>query len=216
MNCRRQNLDPCSPKVKPGNLKQINTQAVPISQDQPRANTTSKWLKVTNLLMLPSNSGGRLPACLPTLPGPVQQQNDRLGGKNKSTKACAALWTDMKRKSKAIHTFNASTLRQLRYWILLPSQSASLGQNTNRVRLSLCARTMSLQNVNLQWLSQKNTSGLSGGWWMQVCDMRWRRQWLFWPALRFHSLPEFWTNCSSVSFSRLIISKYYNIYIYNI
>lgn len=139
MNCRRQYLDPCSPKVKPGNLKPINTQAVPISQDQPRAYTTLKWLKVTNLLMLPSNSS-RLPACLRAWRHFQDQCSSRMTGKkkkNKSTKACTALLTDMKRKSKAIHTFNAGTLRQLRYWILLPSQSASPGQNTNRGRLSL-------------------------------------------------------------------------------
>lgn len=109
MNCRSQYLDPCSPKVKPGNLKQINTRAVPISQDQPRANTTLKWLKVTNLLMLPSNSG-RLPAWRHFQDQCSSSRMTGWGEKNKSTKACTALWTDMKRKSKAIHTFNASTL----------------------------------------------------------------------------------------------------------
>lgn len=102
MNRVREHLVTCSPKVKSEIVKQNNTQTVSISEDKPRVSTTLKWLKVTNLLMLLSNS-----ACLATLPGPVQQQNDRMG-KNKSTKLSQPSGQIWKEKAKqSIHLTQA-------------------------------------------------------------------------------------------------------------
>lgn len=170
MNCKRQYLGTCSPKVKPRNLKQINT------TNKSRSTKSHQHLKVAEsdksaYVAFKQWLPAWMPACLAKLLGPVQQQNDRLGEKNKSTKAFAALWSDLKRKSKAIHTFNASTLRQLRYWILHPSQRASPGAKYKPSETLTLREDCVFEKCQPSVVKLKKKKRVAQRW-TQVCDQQ--------------------------------------------
>lgn len=166
MNHAREHLVTCSPKVKSENVKQSNT--VSISEDKPRVSTTLKWLKVTNLLMLLSNSG-----CLATLPEPVQQQNDRLG-KNKSTKLSqpsGQIWKEKARQSIHLTQALCNNYGIGFYFHLKVPLSAvkykARSSHWGRTLECFCTTTIVSQPLMVKWRSMNS---LTSGWCMHVCD----------------------------------------------